>query len=167
MDTLLPYLYHPFALGLYLGLLIAMFIWKSGFSRQRNARSEQRRLQRELDELRGHLHTQLKINATGSDTLQRQLEELRVHNENLRVNLATLQQKPGRAELRHLQVLEAAVSRMREQAPGFAAAWERALREAEADLHAADSGLKKLMRRVLPSLGNQSNGERQERGEGI
>lgn len=172
MDALLPLLYHPFALGLYLGLLIAFFSWKSGLSRNRAAREEKQRLQTELKELQGHLHTQLKINATGSDTLQKQVEELRVQNENLRVNLASLQQKPGRAELRQLHVLDQAISRMREQAPGFAAAWEKALRESEADVEGAESGLRKLMRRVMPAIGQGSGtdderdpAERSNRGE--
>ena len=43
---------------------------------------------------------------------------------------------------------------MREQAPGFAPAWEKALRQAETDMEAADSGLMKLVRRVLPGLAN-------------
>jgi hypothetical protein len=43
---------------------------------------------------------------------------------------------------------------MREQAPGFAPAWEKALRQGEAEVEAAESGLRKLVRRVLPGLGN-------------
>jgi len=165
MEPLLPLLYSPFALGLYLGLLIALFTWKSNLARNRAAREERLRLQNELKELQGHLHTQLKINASGSDTLQRQADDLRLQNENLRVNLASLQQKPGRAELRQLHVLDQAISRMREQAPGFAAAWERALREAEAEVLGAESGLKKLMRRVMPGIGNSSNSDARERQE--
>ena len=46
--------------------------------------------------------------------------------------------------------MEAAVSTMREQAPGFAPAWEKAIRDAEAAEEAAEGGLKKLMRKVLP-----------------
>lgn len=60
-------------------------------------------------------------------------------------------QKPGRAELRHLQMMESAVSVMREQAPGFAPAWEKAMRDAEAAELAAEGGLKKLIRKVLPT----------------
>jgi hypothetical protein len=45
---------------------------------------------------------------------------------------------------------------MREQAPGFAPAWEQALRQGEQEVDAADSGLVKLVRRVIPGLGNSS-----------
>ena len=40
---------------------------------------------------------------------------------------------------------------MREQAPGFAPAWEKAMRDAEAAELAAEGGLKKLIRKVLPT----------------
>ena len=43
---------------------------------------------------------------------------------------------------------------MREQAPGFAPAWEKALRQGESEVESAESGLRKLVRRVLPGLGN-------------
>ena len=43
---------------------------------------------------------------------------------------------------------------MREQAPGFAPAWEKAMRQGEQEVDAAESGLVKLVRRVIPGLGN-------------
>jgi len=149
-------LHSPFVWGLLLGLLIAGFLWKSGLTARSHATAEIRRVQSELRELQGHLNTQLKINASGNEVLHTELEALRRQNENLRVNLAALQQKPGRAEQRLLQIHETAIRALREQAPGFAAAWEKAFRQAESELEAADSGLKKLIRRVIPGLGNAS-----------
>lgn len=154
METFIDILKHPFAWGLLLGLLIAAFTWKAGFTAQRHSVREIKRMENDMRDLQGHLNTQLKINATGNEALKTELETLRQQNETLRVNISSLQQKPGRAEQRMLQVHEHAVRLMREQAPGFAPAWEKALRQAEADLEAADSGLKKLVRRVIPGLGN-------------
>ena len=148
------YLKDPFTIGLLLGLAVAAVAWKSGFSTRRRLARDIRKLENDMRELQGHLNTQLKINAQGNDTLQRELEELRRQNENLRVSVATLQSKPGKAELRHVQVTESAVRMMREQAPGFAPAWEKAMRQAETDLEAGESGLKKLVRRVIPGIGN-------------
>jgi len=156
MDFLIEALKQPFAWGLLLGLLVAFFIWKSAFSHRRRDAREIRRLEQEIKDLQGHLNNQLKINASGNESLLSELEVLRTQNENLRVVNSTLQAKPGRAELRQLQVYEIAVSTMREQAPGFASAWEKALRHGEAELEAADSGLKKLVRRVIPGLGGPS-----------
>jgi hypothetical protein len=154
MDLVIEALKNQFVWGLLLGLLIAFFIWKSGYAASRQTAREIRRMETEIKELQGHLNTQLKINASGNEALQNELDALRRQNENLRVNNAALQQKPGRAEQQQLQVYEIAIRAMREQAPGFAPAWEKAQRQAEAELEAAESGLKRLVRRVIPSLGN-------------
>lgn len=156
MNLFYTALEQPFTWGLLLGLLIAGFIWKMGFSATRTAKREVKRLEAEMKDLQGHLNTQLKINASGNETLRQELEALRSQNESLRINNATLQQKPGRAEQRQLQIYEIAIRSMREQAPGFAPAWEKALRLAEAELDAQESGLKKLVRRVIPGLGNSN-----------
>jgi len=154
MDIFIQVLLSPFTWGLLLGLLIAAFLWKAGFTARRHVARELKRVEAEMKDLQSHLNTQLKINASGNETMQSELTSLRQQNENLRMNNAALQQKPGRAEQRQLQVYEIAIRSMREQAPGFAAAWEKALRQGEAELDATESGLKKLVRRVIPGLGN-------------
>ena len=159
MDFFKTALEREFTWGLLLGLLIATFIWKAGFTARRNAKREIKRLQAELKELQSHLSTQLKINASGNESLTTELDALKRQNESLRMNNALLQQKPGRAEQRQLQVYDIAVRAMREQAPGFAPAWERAVRQGESELDAADSGLKKLVRRVIPGLGNAGSAQ--------
>lgn len=157
MDQLTAAFQHPFTWGLLLGLLIAGFIWKSGFSARRAVSRDLKRVEEEMKNLQSHLNTQLKINASGNESLQAELDSLRKQNETLRVNNAALQQKPGRSEQRQLQIQEIAIRTMREQAPGFAPAWEKALRQGEADVDAAESGLKKLVRRVIPGLGNSGS----------
>ena len=147
-------LQNPFTWGLLLGLMIAAFLWKSGFSARRHLRHDLKRIEDELKNLQSHLNTQLKITASGHATLQAELETLRQQNEILRVNNATLQQKPGKAEQRLLQVQEIAIRTMREQAPVFAPVWEKALRQGETEVNATESGLLKLVRRVIPGLRN-------------
>ncbi len=151
MDIVIQILSQPFTWGLVVGLFLMSMVWRLMRKDIVYLRDEKKRLSEENKELQGHLNTQLKINAKGNEQLQDQLDELREQNEKLRANLNVAKQKPGRAELRHLQVMEAAVRAMREQAPGFAPAWEKALRDAEAAEEAAEGGLKKLIRRVLPS----------------
>lgn len=152
MEYIQDYLFTPFSAGLFLGLLLTFFTWKSGFSARRVLKKEISRVVNETSELQKHLNTHLKIQGEGSDQLQLQLKELREQNETLRVNISVLQQKPGKAELRHLHIVENAVGVMREQAPGFAQAWEKALRQAEAEQAETEGGLKKLVKKILPAL---------------
>ncbi len=156
MDQFLEIIKQPFVWGLLIGLALAISVWKSGLSARSRLSRDVRRLENELREMQVHLNTQLKINAQGNDSMQKELDELRRQNENLRVSVATLQSKPGRAEARQFHVTEAAVRLMREQAPGFAPAWEKAVREAEGEIEATEGGLKKLVRRVIPGIGMSS-----------
>ena len=140
METFMLVISEPFTWGLVVGLFLLAMVWRLMRKDIVMLRSEKNRLQQENKELQSHLNTQLKINAKGNE-----------QNENLRSNLNLAKQKPGRAELRHLHLMENAVGVMREQAPGFAPAWEKAMRDAEAAELAAEGGLKKLMRKVLPT----------------
>jgi len=156
MELFLEIIKNQFVWGIALGLLIAFFVWKGGHTAKSHLKKENKRLQTEADDLQGHLNRQLKINAAGNESLEKELKELKEQNENLRVNLSTLQQKPDKAEMRHLHVTESAVSKMREQAPGFASAWEQAMRSAEEDYTNAEGGFSKLVKKVLPKIGGSS-----------
>lgn len=142
----------PFVWGLGLGLLIAVFILKNAIGAKMGLKREIKRIEEERREMQTHLNTQMKITATGSESLTKEIETLKVQNENLRVNLAALQNKPDKSEQRQFRLQEMAISSMREQAPGFAGAWEKAMRHAETEMESAESGFSKLMRRVVPGL---------------
>lgn len=143
---------NHFVWGLVFGLLVAAFILKNAIGAKMQLKREIRRIEGEMREMQAHLNTQMKITATGSDTLTKEVEILKSQNENLRVNLAALQHKPDKAEQRQFRMQEMAISTMREQAPGFAGAWEKAMRQAEADMDSAESGFSKLVRKVVPGL---------------
>lgn len=144
----------PFTWGLAMGLLVAGFTLKNAIAAKLRFKREIRRIEGEMRDMQSHLNTQMKITATGNEALTKQVEEFRTQNENLRVNLAALQNKPDKSEQRQFRIQEMAVSAMREQAPGFAGAWEKALRQAEAEMDSAESGFTKLMRKVVPGLGH-------------
>jgi len=120
MEVTMNILSQPFTWGLVVGLFLMVMTWRLMRKDVMMLRSDNKRLLEENRELQSHLSTQLKINAKGNGELEKQLEELKEQNENLRMNLNIAQQKPGRAERRQLDILEAAASVMREQAPGFA-----------------------------------------------
>jgi len=154
MDTLLQIVGEPISWGIIGGLVMVFFTWRGGATKISHMKKETKRVQKEMEELQGHLNTQLKINASGNDSLNKELQELKKQNENLRVMNGNLMQKPEKTELKHLHITESAVRMMREQAPGFATAWEKALRNAEEEYESAESGLTKLVRKVLPSYGS-------------
>lgn len=151
MELFIDIISERFTWGLLVGLLLVVMVWRLMRKDVVMLRNEKERMFSENKELQTHLNTQLKINSKGNEQLQSQVDELREQNENLRVNLGTVGQKAGRVEMRQLHVMEAAVRVMREQAPGFASAWEKALRDAEATEQEAEGGLKKLIRKVLPA----------------
>ena len=162
MDAIWQLLQHPFTWGLLFGLLLAAFVWKSSLTARSHLKREIKRLKGEGQELQGHLNTQLKLNAKGAEEIQKELDEVKAQNETLRVNLATLQGKPGRAEQRQLHIMENAIRAMRESAPGFAPAWEQAVRQAEGDYEDAEGGLKRLVKKVIPGIGTTSHAPNME-----
>lgn len=147
---------QPFIWGFLLGLLIAGFILKNALTAKLGMRREIKNLEKEQRELQSHLNIQMKITASGNDSLTKEIDSLKAQNENLRINLATLQAKPEKSEQRQFRIQEIAIRSMREQAPGFAGAWEKAVRQAEAEIESAESGFTKLMRKVVPGLGHSS-----------
>lgn len=124
---------NHFVWGLALGILLALFFWISGIVKRGELRREVRRL-------REHLHTQMDITAKGNAAMKAELDALKTQNENLRVAVKEWQTKPGRGELRTLAVYDRAIRIMNQNAPGFSAAWERAVEKSEEEVSAVDSG---------------------------
>ncbi|CAA6807359.1 MAG: Unknown protein [uncultured Sulfurovum sp.] len=110
-----------------------------------------RKHKKELKEYKDHLDRQMKITNTGNSALVTELEKMKQDNENLRISVQTLNQKPGRAELRLLNIYDAALRKMMAQAPGFSTAWENSLQEAEREYEANESGLKSIVSKVFGS----------------
>lgn len=108
---------------------------------------------KELKEYKEHLNRQMKITNEGSKNLEDELAQLKKENENLRVSLQTLSQKPGRAEVRLLNIYDGALRKMMMRAPGFASAWEMSLQEAEHEYQENEKGFKSIVKKVFgPSL---------------
>lgn len=143
---------NQFVWGLALGLLIAGFILKNAIGSKMQLKRDTRRIEGEMRDMQSHLNTQMKITAMGNDSLTKEIAALKEQNEILRVNLATLQSKPDKNEQRQFRLQEMAITTMREQAPGFAGVWEKAMRQAESEMDAAESGFSKLVRKVVPGL---------------
>jgi gas vesicle protein len=139
--------------GVFIGLAIGLAIGLvKAFKLRMGNRRRERDLKDKIAELQNHIHRQMEINARGNSAMQEELEELREKNENLRVTVKTLENKPGRAELRQLKIYDQAIRLMYERAPGFSGAWEKALHDAEQIVAESETGVRAFMRRVADKL---------------
>jgi hypothetical protein len=139
-----------FGAGLGIGFLMTILVWIG----KRQTRSS---LQKEIETLKSYLNTQMSINSKGYEELRKEVETLRKQNENLRVTVATLSNKPGRTELKTLHIWDKALRSLVVSSPGFAPAWEVALAEAQRTVEETDSGMKALVRKVFPMLPHESS----------
>ncbi|WP_321778982.1 hypothetical protein [Sulfurimonas sp.] len=137
-----------------LGILLILASFVVGyFLSYIKSRFEIRVHKRELKEYKEHLNRQMKITDLGNKNLEKDLEKYKKENENLRISVKTLGQKPGRAELRLLNIYDGALRKMMLKAPGFSSAWEVALQEAEREYEENEKGFKSIIKKVFgPSI---------------
>ncbi|MES2706694.1 MAG: hypothetical protein V4726_08850 [Verrucomicrobiota bacterium] len=140
MDKLIDLFSKPFVWGLCLGLLFFVLSAWSHF-----------KTKRELRRYRKHLSDKLELEARQYEIVRREKESVAKENENLRLRIGQLNEKPEQKMLRDLEVLSRAEKRMTLQAPGFAAAWEGAKAAAIEELTAEDQG-RSLPKRILTRL---------------
>jgi len=146
MDYLQDLLKTPFSLGLLLGLASTLVVAASSWIKRRS-------LVKDNSLLREHLHTHMTISAKGSQATLQELEQLKKQNENMRISLATLKNRPDKSELRTLYLYNKAIHLMYAKAPGFAPAWELIIAEAEIEMEKTSTGLIAWARKVIhPSL---------------
>jgi len=146
------FLLKPFAIGLYIGLFIALVI----FIREKII---QRRLTREIQNLKLHIQTKLEIESENNERRKRELDELKKQNENLRITLQNYLEKPGRKELRQLHIYQKAIEILTMKAPGFAQSWQSALKESEAEMGRIELGILPFFKRLIPWSGGKSSGK--------
>ncbi len=135
---------NPFAKGLALGLVLCIIIYIRGFLRRVE-------LSKEVDRLRAHLHTKLEIDSAENERRKAELERLKQERDNLRITVQSLNQKPGRKEIRQYFIYQTALDIMFEKAPGFAPAWQITLKEAESLFEKSERGVVPLLKRLKPT----------------
>ncbi|NLZ17310.1 MAG: hypothetical protein GX087_06210 [Desulfobulbaceae bacterium] len=134
-------LFNPFTAGLAVGLVVALVVWIRGWLKARE-------LNQTLRKLREHLHIKLEIDAADTERRKHELDTIRQERDNLRNMVQVLNQKPGRPELRQMQVYQRAVDIMFEKSPGFAPAWQITLKEAEEEIRQAERGIVPFFKRI-------------------
>jgi len=135
---------NPFAKGLALGILFCIIIYIRGFLRRNE-------LTKEVNRLRAHLHTKLEIDSSENERRKAELDRLKQERDNLRITVQSLNQKPGRKEIRQYFIYQTALDIMFEKAPGFAPAWQITLKEAEGLFEKSEKGVVPLLKRLMPS----------------
>jgi len=135
---------NPFLRGLTIGLLVALILWVRGLLKTRE-------LNGNLKKLREHLHTKLEIDSAENERRKEEMEKTKQERDNLRNMVQVLNQKPGRQELRQVQVYQKALEIMFEKSPGFAPAWQITAREAEEELQRAERGIIPFFKRLTTS----------------
>ena len=139
-NTIWTILSSSFVWGFMIGLFLTLVVFYISVSKRRALRKDLAQRDQHIDELKRHLGTHLDITAEGSVTLKTQLESLRRQNENLRVAVKALQEKPDRRDRRTLHVYQRAIELMHEHSPAFAPVWESCCRRGEEELQEAESG---------------------------
>lgn len=135
---------NPFAKGLAIGIALCVIIYIRGFLRRRE-------LSKEVDRLRAHLHTKLEIDSSENERRKSELDRLKQERDNLRITVQSLNQKPGRKEIRQYFIYQTALDIMFEKAPGFAPAWQITLKEAENLFEKSEKGVVPLLKRLMPT----------------
>lgn len=135
---------NPFAKGLAIGIFFCIIILVRGIMRRRE-------LTKEVSRLRTHLHTKLEIDSKENERRKQELEILKQERDNLRITVQSLNQKPGRKEIRQFYVYQTALDMMFEKAPGFAPAWQITLKEAENLFEKSEKGVVPLLKRLMPT----------------
>ena len=138
----------PFVEGLLLGFLFCCFVYVRGFLRRRE-------LSQEIKRLKTHLHTKLEIDSADNERRKHELIALRQERDNLRITVQSLNQKPGRKEIRQYYIYQTALDIMFEKAPGFAPAWQITIKEAERLFEKSEQGVVPLLKRLMPTSTNQ------------
>jgi hypothetical protein len=136
---------NPFLRGLLVGLFIAVVLWVRGLFKVRD-------LNGSLKKLREHLHTKLEIDSAENERRKGELDKLRQERDNLRNMVQVLNQKPGRQELRQVQIYQKAIEIMFEKSPGFAPAWQITVKEAEEEIKRAERGIIPFFKRMTGSV---------------
>ena len=109
---------------------------------------------REVKRLKRHLADKLELEAEATGRLRQDLNELKTHNENLRIKVANLSQLPDKRLQRELEIFARAERFMVSSSPGFPAVWEEAKRNAVGELEHEEHG-RSLPKRVFNALLNR------------
>lgn len=115
---------------------------------------------REFRRYRTHLSDKLELDSKQLQDGNKERARLAQENENLRMQVARLNERGDNKMQRELEILARAEKQMVITAPGFAPAWEMAKSAALGQLEGEEKGMsfpQKIYRKLIGSTSNQSN----------
>lgn len=135
--------FNTFLYGLgFAGIFLLMSLWSHW------------KTKREFSRYKTHLSDKLELDARNIQDGNKEKARLAQENENLRMQVARLNEKPDNKLARELEILARAEKHMMINAPGFAPAWEMAKSQAMAAMDTEDRGAslpQKIFRKLLGS----------------
>lgn len=136
-------LVNPFVIGIALGIILGLVVYIREYLK-RNA------LKKEIKNLKLHLYQKMDIDSEANEFKKTQIDELKKENENLRISVESLSQKPGRREVINYHIYQKAVDKVLETAPGFSPIWQKALKEATKEIEEFETGRLPFIKKLLP-----------------
>lgn len=134
---------EPFLYGLGIGILAVIAVYVREYLKRRQYKKQ-------IKTLKNHLHQKMEIEAEALDFKKRENQNLKKENENLRITNQALLQKPDRKQIFMLHTYQKAIDKMSESMVGFAPAWQKSLKEAEAEAAEIQEGKKTFIQRIIP-----------------
>ncbi len=112
---------------------------------------------REFRRYKAHLSDKLELDAKQMQDTGKEKSRLAQENENLRIQVARLNERADNKMTRELEIFARAEKHMLINAPGFAPAWEMAKTQALSQIDSEDKGQtfpQRIFRKLLGSSGN-------------
>ncbi len=131
-----------FYIGLGIGLVLCI-ISLINYAHMRN------KYKKEIYRIKQMVTQKMDLEAESLYQMKTTISSLKEQNENLRVSFRSMSQKTTKKEMTRFQVYERAIEIMSLKAPGFAPAWQTALRESEEEFDKIYSGLNPFKRRAV------------------
>ena len=137
---------NDFVVGLIVGLAVAVVLSVALLSK---SSAQKKAAKEEVEKYRRMLQDRMELESEGLNKLKEENAELKKQNENLRISLNTMSQKPGRKEMQRLDVYQTASERLSMNSPGFAPVWQAALKESEEEFKKTFLGLTPYLRKHI------------------
>ncbi len=131
-----------FLIGLGIGLLLCII------SLINTARVKSK-YKKEIQKIKNIVSQKLDIESDSLTSMKQEIKDLKEQNENLRVSIRSMAGKTTKKEMTRFQVYDRAIEIMSLKAPGFAPAWQTALRESEEEMDKVFLGFKPFMRKAV------------------